>query len=42
MLVDLDRQKLPLITDFDRKFHQWMPNLTLTIKTNCMLMALGR
>lgn len=32
LLVDLDRQKLPLITDFDRKFHQWMPNLTLTIK----------
>lgn len=31
LLGDLERQKLPLISDFDRKFHRWMPNLTLTI-----------
>ncbi|MDE1515794.1 YhdP family protein [Vibrio sp. dsl-7] len=32
LLVDVERQKLPLISDFDRQFHQLMPNLTLTIK----------
>ncbi|CAH8227758.1 putative exported protein [Vibrio aestuarianus] len=31
LLVDSDRQAEPLISDFDRQFHQLMPNLTLAI-----------
>ena len=31
LLVDSDRQAEPLISEFDRQFHQLMPNLTLAI-----------
>ncbi len=31
LLVDIEKQSEPLISNFDRKFHEMMPNLTLTI-----------
>jgi len=31
LLVDIEKQDEPLISDFDRQFHQLMPNLTLAI-----------
>ncbi len=31
LLVDIEKQSEPLISDFDRHFHEMMPNLTLAI-----------
>ncbi len=31
LLVDIEKQNEPLISDFDRQFHEMMPNLTLAI-----------